>query len=170
MSRVRRTKLNNELYQRAQCSWKGESIPPHAQAEGSQDIWTALQGQWLRKCVQGGRAGRSPSKSHKGHNARGSLRREPLQSQEMVKLALPLVHLHHDTGQNQVTCFSSSYLCLQQTQSLGTPPRARCTHPHPPTRTLWLAGLGGCYGCSWGSPPTDKDVEVPGFASPNLQP
>lgn len=54
-----------------------------------------------RKCVQGGRAAGThlPAATEKGHNARDSLWREPLQSQEMVTLAL-LVHLHHDTGQN----------------------------------------------------------------------
>lgn len=52
--------------------------------------------------MQGGRAAGThlPTATDKGHNVRGFLQREPLQSWEMVKLALPLVHLRHDTGQN----------------------------------------------------------------------
>lgn len=55
-----------------------------------------------RKCVQGGRAAGThlPTATDKGHNVRGFLWTETLQSQEMVKLALLFVHLHHDAGQN----------------------------------------------------------------------
>lgn len=169
MSRVRRTKLNNEFYQCAHCSWKGKSVPAHPQAEGSLDIWTALQSQWLRTCVQGGRAGHSPSKSHRGHDARGSLRREPLQSQEMVKLALPLVHLHHDTDQNQVTRFSSSCLCLQQTQPWDTS-TGTMLPPTPIHQETVVSRGGTVLRMLLGIPPTDKGVGVPGFASPDLQP